>query len=531
MRSPLVAASLLLISIAGLSRAQPVVGQGGVLNAASFTRDGLPGDGIAQGGMFVVFGQSMGPGSLVQASSVPLQTTLAGVSIRVTVASTAVDALPLFVSAGQLAGVLPSDTPLGAGTLTVTFNGRTSAPVNVKVVRNAFGVFTRNQGGFGPAIIQNFISATEAPLNTLVQAAQPGQVVILWGTGLGPIQADDADFPPVGSLPFDVEVILGGTIVVEPLYAGRSPQFPGIDQINFAVPPGVEGCYISVAVRVDGVISNWGMISISTGGRHCSNPFTPEQLMTAEQNGRLRVGAATLTVGPGIEPQPESEAGDYSLALLTSSTMTFIGFETHVTPTGTCSVWPVSGDFFPVDPVEPIELLGGDLTFTTPQGTLTENDQIPEGFFGPGLLTIQSTAGPNVGAFEVSVVMPAPGSLDAPVDPQQIDRSNDLEVRWSGVDASSQFVLILGRSDDQGRGIGRSFLCTGDASAGGMTIPSVVLQSVPASIAAAGQDESPGFLLAASSRRPDAGRVTVDGLDAAFLVPIQLIGVAEPSYR
>jgi len=512
--------------------AQPVVNQGGVLNAASFTRDGLPGDGIAQGGMFVVFGQGMGPASLVQAESIPLTTELAGTSIEITVAGQSVQALPLFTFTGQIAAVLPSNTPVGPGTLTVTFNGQTSAPVAVKVTQNAFGIFTRNQAGYGPAILQNFISQTEAPLNTLVQAAQPGQVVILWGTGLGPIDGDDAQLPPVGSLPFDVEVILGGREIVTPFYAGRSPQFPGIDQVNFTIPANLEGCYVSVAVRVNGVVSNFGMLSISGAGRHCSGPFTPEQMMLAESSGRLRVGAATVTTGPEVEPEVESEAGDYSLAQLTSSTLTFIGFETHITPLGTCTVWPAGDDFFPVDPVEPIELLGGDLTFTTPAGTLTENDELPGNFFPPGLFTIRSTAGPQIGAFEISTTIPPPGTLNAPDEPERISRSQDLTVRWSGVTAADQMVLLLGRSDDQTRGVGRTFVCSADGPSGQFTVPSAVLQSLPPSVGTGTDENAPGFLLVGSTPRPETARADqVPGIDAGFFAPIQLFGVAMPDYE
>ena len=141
----------------------------------------------------------------------------------------------LFGFAGQLAAVLPSDTPVGEGTLVVNFDGQTSAPVSITVVKSAFGIFTRNQAGFGPAIVQNFVSPTETPVNALTQAASPGQAEILWGTGLGPISASDATLPPVGNLPVAVEVLVGG-ISVTPFYAGRSPQFPAIDQINFFVP-------------------------------------------------------------------------------------------------------------------------------------------------------------------------------------------------------------------------------------------------------------------------------------------------------
>jgi len=48
-------------------QAQPVID--GVLNAASYAVPGLPHSDIAQGSMFVVFGQQLGPAALQQANA------------------------------------------------------------------------------------------------------------------------------------------------------------------------------------------------------------------------------------------------------------------------------------------------------------------------------------------------------------------------------------------------------------------------------------------------------------------------------
>jgi hypothetical protein len=56
-------------------------GPGGITNAASF----IPGGPIAQGSFFSIFGSNMGPPNPgVKATSYPLQTTLANVSVKVT---------------------------------------------------------------------------------------------------------------------------------------------------------------------------------------------------------------------------------------------------------------------------------------------------------------------------------------------------------------------------------------------------------------------------------------------------------------
>ena len=54
---------LLLVCVSAYG--QPVVNEGGVLNAASYALPGLPHSGIAQGSLFVVTGQDLGPAQLV----------------------------------------------------------------------------------------------------------------------------------------------------------------------------------------------------------------------------------------------------------------------------------------------------------------------------------------------------------------------------------------------------------------------------------------------------------------------------------
>ena len=390
MRYIIVAALALSISL----NAQPVVSPGGVLNTASFTPDGLPNSGIAQGSFFAVFGQNLGPGNLVPNAALPLQTELAGTSMEVTVNGTAVTPFLFFTFSGQLAGVLPSNTPVGQGTLTVTFNGETSEPVAIEVVKSAFGMFTRNQAGFGPAIVQNFVSATEAPTNALTEAAAPGQAEILWGSGLGPITESDAGLPPVGNLPAEVEVLVGG-ISVTPFYAGRSPQFPAVDQINFFVPAGIEGCYVPVAVKVDGVVSNYGTMAIASGGSICSDPtsFSAADLQTALGQGEAKIGTIAITRFRGMIDFPEAGLADvvgsegagafnrFPIAslLALNGPRTVVSSDTFLSSgpaLGTCVAYsmrePEGFGIMPQDPTRTPALLmdaGATLNLTGPLGT------------------------------------------------------------------------------------------------------------------------------------------------------------------
>src|SRR5258707_7886025 len=116
--------------------AEPTVFNDGVLNAASFMSSSLPAGSIARGSLFTIFGIRMGPTTLAQATSFPLQTTLAGVSIKITQATaspgaTSVDGLPAIVTAGQITAIMPSNAPLGAAFIRVTYLGVQSQPVRI----------------------------------------------------------------------------------------------------------------------------------------------------------------------------------------------------------------------------------------------------------------------------------------------------------------------------------------------------------------------------------------------------------------
>ena len=90
---------------------QPLIAPGGILNAASLMAPGLPGGAIARGSLFSLFGQRVGPAAGVAATAFPLQTALAGVSVKVTQGANSVDAIPVFVNANQINAIMPSNAP------------------------------------------------------------------------------------------------------------------------------------------------------------------------------------------------------------------------------------------------------------------------------------------------------------------------------------------------------------------------------------------------------------------------------------
>lgn len=269
-----------LLATAGL--AAPTVTQ--VSNAASFSLSPLQSSAIAQGAFFSVFGSGFGGAAASCGTgfvncawgAYPLPTTVANTSVSVTVNGTTVAPFISFAvnfgSYSQINAVLPSTTPTGPGTLTVTTSGTATAAFPITVAAATFGTFAINQAGTGPGVIFDAKSVILTPFHT----AKPGDIVVLWGSGLGP-----APDPTTEQTAPPAQVNLCATAANCPVvwvagqkanvaYAGRS-GYTAIDQIDFTVPPGVQGCYVQVAVQTGSVIGNFTSMAVDANGATCQD--------------------------------------------------------------------------------------------------------------------------------------------------------------------------------------------------------------------------------------------------------------------
>ena len=511
---------LLLVICAAIAVAQPVVNEGGILNAASYGLDGLPNAGIAQGSIFTVFGFGVGPATSQTVGAFPLPTTLGGTSIKVTVAGTTVDAIMLYTSAGQVSAILPSKTPVGWGTLTLTYTTGTSAPVAIRVVRANFGIFSRNMAGNGPAVVQNYVSPAAMPLNSPIQAAHPGQVMVLWGTGLGPVNVDETNPPGAADPGTEVEVWVGNQHA-DVQYKGRTPCCAGEDQINFQLPENVpQGCYVPVAIKAGGVVSNFTSIAIAAQGSICSDPHGPpaSDLQRIANGESLKLAwiqllRANFTLGaPGMviaQGKVDVAWGDFfrwdARTVGQSAGLNSVGGMAL----GSCTV--ITGGpsvFYPlVSRGGPHLNIGATLNLSGPNGSrrlpsdksgmyeknalgaaLTPPVVTPKNppFLDPGAYTVDNGAGgPDAGAFQATLSIPAaPAPLNwTNLDSiQTIDRSQDLTVTWTGGDPTREYVVIGGGFNlpsMQRSPTVAMFGCAERVEAGRLVIPSVVLSALP----------------------------------------------------
>src|SRR5262249_30746881 len=157
----------------------------------------------------------------------------------------------------QIAAILPSSIPVGKGTFTVTFNGRTSAPFPINVVKTTIGVFTLNTSGGGDAIA-TLGSGFVSPLN----AANPGEIVALWATGLGPVSGDEAQ--PASQFDMTdipVQAWVGG-VSTPVLFRGRNACCSAVDVIYVRIPPIVSGCVTPVVFQSGDSVSNTTTIPV-----------------------------------------------------------------------------------------------------------------------------------------------------------------------------------------------------------------------------------------------------------------------------
>jgi uncharacterized protein (TIGR03437 family) len=250
---------------------------------------------IAQGSLFVVYGSNIGPAQPVQAAAYPLASQLGGTAISVSSGGTTLTCPMVYSVAGAAAAILPSNTPPGTASVTLTYNGQAALfPTQVTVVPTAMGLYTLSSSGLGPGSF----TALNGSLKTFASPAKAGDIVYAWGTGLGPITSPDAALPSAFPNFPGVEVFVG-TLPATVLYAGRSGCCAGVDQISFGVPAGVSGCYVPVAVRSAGKISNFVSIAVSKDGGPCSDtaPTVPINIMNQAGAGQP-VTASVFAIGP-----------------------------------------------------------------------------------------------------------------------------------------------------------------------------------------------------------------------------------------
>ena len=529
----------------------PTVSAGGIINAASYTPASLAAGALARGSFFTIFGANLGPAQYQSQSSYPLNTTLGGVTVTVTGGGSSVNAYLVFVSASQINAILPSNAPTGDVQIVVSYQGVAGPGAPAKVVDSNFGIFS-TANGRGPGIVQNYVSASQLPLNTRSATAKPGQVEILLGTGLGPISAPDNITPPVGNLPIQVQVFVGGkTATVS--YSGRMPGVAGVDQINFQLPADVpSGCYVPVQVKAGTMSSNIVTMAIDAQGEACSDPLNPfsDLVSGGRKGGSIFLVRANAHAQIDPSQAPLDLSVDFGVAAFENNTAKGdTGFNPlfSLPPVGTCSAYAGNLDLSSLLSSNPSSVVGGSgllgsdldagssISVTGPKGNTiplqhldTDNNtgpylgllggSIPIGtgaslppFLDPGTFTISGPGGKDVGPFQVAMTVAPPVTWTNMNQMTTIDRNQNLTFTWSG-GSDSMLVLIAGAGLDQTAKDAGGFFCFVPSAPGSYTVPASVLGNLPATV---GSSSALGAVIIGSFPTNYA-KFTASGLDSGL---------------
>jgi uncharacterized protein (TIGR03437 family) len=182
-------------------------------------------------------------GAGVSASSLPLPTTLNGTQLLL-----GGKPMPLlFAGSGQVNALVPEGLAPNASYPLVVIRGATeSVPVSVTVTELQPGIYTVDTSGSGAGIVTNSVTGQ------LIGAANPahaGDYLTVYCTGLGAVQGPNGEMEPADGAAAPTNLIFGttaqvtatiGGVSVPAAFAGLTPTFAGLYQVNVQVPAGVS---------------------------------------------------------------------------------------------------------------------------------------------------------------------------------------------------------------------------------------------------------------------------------------------------
>lgn len=250
-QSPLAEATLQFPGSVVSNPGVPIIGTGGVVHGASFAQF----QPTAPGSIISVFGTGIADSAPGAATSLPLPTTLGGASLTI-----GGIAAPLYYSsAGQINAQVPIELPANSrlpAVIRLNLPGIAAITVPETIALDLVrpGIFLADATQGVVVDVQNRLVNASAP-------AAANDVVVIYATGLGATnpQAETgkaAPSNPPGVVVVTPVVTIGGrTATVE--FAGLTPGFVGLYQINVRIPSGVTpGSAVPLIVSQNGIPSN-----------------------------------------------------------------------------------------------------------------------------------------------------------------------------------------------------------------------------------------------------------------------------------
>jgi uncharacterized protein (TIGR03437 family) len=401
---------------------------------------------------------------------------IATLSIRPVGSATPIPVTVTNAVAGAITFVVPAGVPLGGAELLYQIAGQPTQWTTVNVVQSSFAFFS------GAHTIAPNGSMSNVGLTT---PAQPGQTLVLTGSGLG-----------YGST---VSATIGG-VATPVIYAGPGATQPGQDEIRLQIPSAIaDGCYVPVAFTYNQTTVNT-TISKTSDGSPCRHPWqlSVSDMKTLDNGGSLDDGVINL--GTQLSIVTSSAGSRTESASMSLRQINAAGVAAYFAPAPAgpgCMTPNLVGAvpnfayalFNGAVPNPPVPDIGNSVTLQTPTASITLTSvvdtsnysaSLPPPTDGPlsnlptpvvagGKWTFQSSGGADLPASSFGFTLPAPIQLNAGA-PISVNHTQDQTIVWNGAafDAGATVSVIL-------NGGPAIVSCTAPASAGTVTIPAALL--------------------------------------------------------
>jgi large repetitive protein len=241
----------------------PTIAPGGTLN----NLNPVVGAPLAPGTIAQVYGSALAT-ALVSTGPAPLPT-----NFNNTFALVGSNAAPLYaLSSGQIDIQIPLEaTATQQIPIILSVNNALTLPQTLSIVPTTPGVLSADDGQTPPSV-QNgaHIIAQHSANGTLVTSAspaKPGEYLVMYLVGMGatkPPVASGAETPTAPLSYATVQpTVTVGSATSNVLFAGLTPGFVGLYQIDFQVPPNASSGELVVTVTQNGVAANPTKLPVS----------------------------------------------------------------------------------------------------------------------------------------------------------------------------------------------------------------------------------------------------------------------------
>jgi hypothetical protein len=324
----------------------------------------------------------------------------------------------------------------------------------------------------------------------LATPAQPGQTVLLTGSGLG------------NSTPFQVSVGGAAATVVHPL-TQRADR--GYDRIFVQIPASApDGCYVPLRLTYNPIYNQVPVttsISKTSNGGPCVHPLrlsTPD-LQTLDSGGSLAIAQISMNTDLQVETSTAASRGESANISVSQWNAAGVAAYFAPAPNSSCSVAQpalayasyLAGDFG----IPPIPDLGVSMTLQSgstnlsltgdgyyyaptnfPNATEGPLNNLPAPVIAAGKWTWTSSGGADLPASSFGFNLPAPFQLNSGA-PVSLNHDQDQTLTWNGANFPAGSVFAASLS-------GTVYVsCSAPASAGALTIPAALLaQFAPSSL-------------------------------------------------